>query len=186
MSATQNKPLVIVKRAWDDNAPKQELVDYLTIPAEQEGERARERKIVNFVPVDDGTRGIEHFMMYTLVQFINHATEADLTSEEKFNKFGKVLAGSTLRYWNHIVLVDVDPGYDEAHRDEESFVEAVSHLRNKLCGEPNMGETQMWYLSHKINSFPAMGHWRNGSEKLILRSTTLSNILFYEAYIFST
>ena len=33
MSATQNKPLVVVKRAWDDDAPKQELVDYLTIPA---------------------------------------------------------------------------------------------------------------------------------------------------------
>ena len=41
MSATQNAPIVVVKKAWEDEATKQELVDYVTVENEEGGETSR-------------------------------------------------------------------------------------------------------------------------------------------------
>jgi hypothetical protein len=73
MSATQNAP-VVVKKAWEDEATKQELVDYFTVENEEGGETSR--KIVNFVSIDDGSRGVEHLLMHTFTEFMIHASEA--------------------------------------------------------------------------------------------------------------
>ena len=74
MSATQNAPIIVVQKAWDDEATKQELVDYVTVENEEGGETSR--KIVNFVSIDDGSRGVEHLLMHTFTEFMIHATEA--------------------------------------------------------------------------------------------------------------
>ena len=71
MSATQNTPIIVVKKAWEDDAPKQELVDYTT--PEEEGEH--DGKIVNFVAIDDGSQGVEHLLMNTYNDFTIHANE---------------------------------------------------------------------------------------------------------------
>jgi len=64
-------------------------------------------------------------------------------------KFKKCLSGSTLRFWKHIVREE--PGYPAlGDRTDEAFQDAVAILRNKVCGEANMGETQMYYLAHDI------------------------------------
>jgi hypothetical protein len=40
MSATQNAPIIVVQKAWDDEATKQELVDYVTVENKKEVRRA--------------------------------------------------------------------------------------------------------------------------------------------------
>lgn len=144
MSATQNAPIIVVKKAWEEDAPKQELVDYT--PVNEQGEQAR--KIVNFVPIDDGSRGVEHLLMNTYNDFLIHAREAQLNGPDTFSKFEKCLSGSTLRFWKHII--HVEPGFEAGNRTADTFVQAVELLRNKVCGEANMGETQMFYLEHDI------------------------------------
>lgn len=143
MSATEHEPIVVVKKAWEEEASKQELVNY--VPAADGG---HEKKVVNFVPIDDGTRGIEHFMMYTFKQFMRHAAEAHLDHQDLFTNFVKVLSGSTLAYWENII--DHEPGYAPDEQTRENFQEAVQKLRNKICGYDDMGETQMYWLAHRI------------------------------------
>ena len=101
MSGTQNAPVVVVKKAWEDVATKQELVDYVTVENEEGGETSR--KIVNFVSIDDGSQGVEHLLMHTFTEVMIHASEAELDGPAKFAKFEKCLSGSMLRFWKHIV-----------------------------------------------------------------------------------
>jgi hypothetical protein len=123
------------------------LVDYVTVENEEGGETSR--KIVNFVSIDDGSRGVEHLLMHTFTEFMIHASEAELDGPAKFAKFEKCLSGSTLCFWKHIVREE--PGYPAlGNRTEDAFQDAVEILRNKVCGEANMGETQMYYLAHDI------------------------------------
>lgn len=143
MSATQREPIVVVKRAWDEEANTQELVAYLQ---DDEGNR---NKIINFIPIDDGTKGIEHLLMRTMQKFRDHVEEAELLDGVIFREFTKCLAGSTLRAWNHIIN-DPENGYHGDERTNAAFVEACNRLRNKVCGGENMGDTQIFWLSHRI------------------------------------
>ena len=63
MSATLN-PLIVVEKAWKEDAPKQELIAYVKVSNSNE-----KKKIVNFIPIDDGSRGIEHLVGHTMKQF---------------------------------------------------------------------------------------------------------------------
>ena len=139
MSAIQRQPLIVVKRAWEEEAPIAELVSYI------QDDDGNSRKIVNFVPIDDGTRGIEHLLMRTMIKYRDHVHEAELLDAEVFRDFTKCLAGSTLRYWNHII-----GDYRQSQRTNEAFVEACDRLRDKVCGESNMGDTQIYWLGHGI------------------------------------
>ena len=140
MSATQRQPIIVVKRAWEEDAPNKELVHYVPIS------HKKEKKVVNFIPIDDGTRGIEHLMMQTYDQFDRHAKECGLKHQELFVEFTKCLGGSTLRYWQHI-LKDYA---DDADQVTANFAPAVAKLRDKVCGGKNMADTQFHYLQHKI------------------------------------
>jgi hypothetical protein len=84
MSATLRKPLVVVKKYWKEDAPKQELTAYLTVAGSTE-----KKKVVNFIPIDDGLRGIEHLVGHTM-----NAKEA-LVEKDLFQEFIKCLDGAT-------------------------------------------------------------------------------------------
>jgi hypothetical protein len=109
MSATQREPIVVVKRAWDEEANIQELIAYL------QDDEGNQNKIINFIPsIDDGTKGIEHLLMRLMQKFRDHVEEAELLDGVIFHEFTKCLAGSTLCAWNHIIN-DPENGY---HGDE--------------------------------------------------------------------
>jgi hypothetical protein len=76
--------IIVVKKAWEDDAPKQELVDYMT--PEEEGEHGC--KIVNFVAINDGSRGVEHLLMNTYNDFMIHVNEAELDRDGKSRSQG--------------------------------------------------------------------------------------------------
>jgi hypothetical protein len=117
MSSSENKPIIVVERAWETEASKQELVTYVP---DENGEH--HRKIINFIPIDDGTRGVEHLVMHTFKTYLHHITEADIEGEEIFIQFAKCLSGSSLAYWDHIVFVE--PGFED--RNMDTFREAFS------------------------------------------------------------
>jgi hypothetical protein len=85
--------------------------------------------------------------MNTYNDFMIHVIEVELDGPARmFVKFEKCISRSTLRFWKHIVRME--PGYEADHCTPDTFTEAIELLRNKFCGEANMGKTQMYYLAH--------------------------------------
>lgn len=144
MSATLREPLIKVERGWEEEAARQELVDY----AEVEGDDTDVRKIVNKVAIDDGSKGIEHLVARTMEQFDRHAKEANYQGIKAFSNLPKVLDGSTLRFWEQIV--EYDPGYRAEEMTSYNFKDAVKRLYNKVCGHDDMRDTQLYYMQHKM------------------------------------
>ena len=147
MSSTLRDPLIKIKRAWTKDASRQELVDYV-LPPNADPEDRPTQKICNKIPIDDGSKGIEHLVAQTLEQFKRHAQEANYDGPALFANLTKCLSGSTLRYWEQIV--SHDPGYVAEEQTQYFFDQAKRHLLNKVCGHNDMRDTELFYLQHKI------------------------------------
>ena len=139
MSATLRKPLIVVKKAWKEDAPKQELVEYVAVTGGKDL-----KKVVNFIPIDDGSRGVEHLVGHTIKQFKRHAKEA-VPEDDLFQEFTKCLDGVTLHMWE---LIKVDKFPLETDETKKNFEKALSLLTDEVCGHNDMRDTQIYWMSH--------------------------------------
>lgn len=67
---------------WDKETLKYESSDYVS-------EGNKEHKIINFVPIDDGSQGVEHLVSHTNKIFNFHTKEA-ITTVQKICKLPKM------------------------------------------------------------------------------------------------
>jgi hypothetical protein len=141
MSATLRNPLIVVEKAWKEDAPKQELIAYIKVSNSNE-----KKKIVNFIPIDDGSRGIEHLVGHTMKQFDRHAKEA-LEEGELFREFVKCLDGPTLHMWELIVSGHFPNDKD---KNKANFEQAQKLLKNEVCGYNDMRDTQIFWMNYMM------------------------------------
>jgi hypothetical protein len=143
MSATLRKPLVVVEKSWKEDAPKQELTAYVAIAGSTE-----KKKVVNFIPIDDGSRGIEHLVGHTMKQFDRHAKEA-LVEKDLFQEFTKCLDGATLHMWE-LIVSERFQFQSDVHKNKKNFEKARKLLINEVCGRKDMRDTQIFWMNHMM------------------------------------
>ena len=143
MSATLRNPLVLVEKEWKEDTPKQELIAYVKVS----GSATEKKKVVNFIPIDDGSRGIEHLVGHTMKQFDRHATEAALGEKELFQEFMKCLDGPTLHMFELIVS---DRFANDRAKTKANFEQAKKLLKNEVCGYNDMRDTQIFWMNHMM------------------------------------
>jgi hypothetical protein len=149
MSATLRNPLIVVGKAWKEEAPKQELTAYIKVSNSNE-----KKKVVNFIPIDDGSRGIEHLVGHTMKQFDRHAKVA-LEEGELFREFVKCLDGPTLHMWELIVSGQYP---DDKDKNKTNFKQAQKLLKNEVCGYNynDMRDTQIFWMNHMMKKPKSM------------------------------
>jgi hypothetical protein len=108
---------------------------------------------VNFIHIDDGSRGIEqHLVGHTMKQFDRHTKEA-LEEGELFREFVKCLDGPTLHMWELIVSGQYP---DDKDKNKTNLEQAQKLLKNEVCGYNDMHDTQIFLMNHMMKKPKSM------------------------------
>lgn len=136
VSCTQCKPMIYFERAWTNDAPNYQFYNYIPVKRDN-------KKVVNFVSINNGAHGTEHIVAHTNKLFNCHASDAKYDDKRYLN----CLWETTHSLWQQTVAAD--PVYPEVQQTLAKFQEACLHYLDKLCNCYNMNVTLIHWLQYQ-------------------------------------